>query len=591
MHRIDFGSSSVYSISLINQRFFVTLNRLFVTVVLKKLFFIGIFDVKTCRKYSGFSENGEKGEENMKKITAILLAICMLFSMMIGPVSVEAATPNVENAISWAKVTANDISHGYSWDGRWGPDYDCASFVYTAYRNAGFKIGTSGSTTYSMVNDFTAYGEFEWITNINFANANQLKRGDILLNQSDRTEIYIGNNQMVGAHHGTIVQWCSHSKSDGKTHRHGHYSLGEQQGDQGDEISVQGYSNSSNWQGVLRPKNSSNNDPQGTVDNLIGGVDCIKVFGWAYDWDDINTSIKVHVYIGGPAGSEGAEFHEITADANSSDLVSNGIPGNHRFGVVVPTKKVGDQEVYLYAINIGGGGNVEIGHGKVHIAASPVGTVDNVTGEKEHIKVFGWAYDWDNINTSIKVHVYIGGPAGSEGAEFHEITADASSPDLVNNGIPGNHRFATNVPTSKSGKQEVYLYAINIGDGSNVEIGHKTVEILSINALAKENKGTISEGDYHIVSTDAKIGMGFEDNNVQLRENSTDDTQIMHVTNLGDGFYKITSKQSGLSIDVENASSQEGTNLQLCNDNGTSAQKWIIKEAEDGYNYYIISVT
>lgn len=525
----------------------------------------------------------------MKKITAILLTICMILPMMISSVLVEAATPNAENAISWAIATANDNSHGYSWDGRWGPDYDCSSLVYTAYRNAGFKIGTSGSTTYSMVKDFTAYGEFEWITNINFANANQLKRGDILLNQSTHTEIYIGNNQMVGAHHGTVWQWCSHSNSDGKKHRHGHYSLGEQKGDQGDEISVQGYSNSSNWQGVLRPKYSSSNAPQGTVDNLIGGVDCIKVFGWAYDWDDINTSIKVHVYIGGAAGSEGAEFHEITADANSSDLVSNGIPGNHRFGVVVPTKKVGDQEVYLYAINIGGGGNVEIGHGKVHISASPVGTVDNVTGEKEHIKVFGWAYDWDNINTSIKVHVYIGGPAGSEGAELHEITADASSPDLVNNGIPGNHRFATNVQTSKSGKQEVYLYAINIGDGSNVEIGHKTVEILSINALAKENKGTISEGDYHIVSTDTKIGMGFEGNNVQLKENSTDDTQIMHVTNLGDGFYKITSKKSGLSIDVENASSQEGTNLQLCNDNGTSAQKWIIKEAEDGYNYYIIS--
>lgn len=195
-----------------------------------------------------------KGEKNMKKSASILLAICMVLSMMIGSVSVEAATPNVENAISWAIATANDNSHGYSWDGRWGPDYDCSSLVYTAYRNAGFKIGTSGSTTYSMVKDFTAYGEFEWITNINFANANQLKRGDILLNQSTHTEIYIGNNQMVGAHHGTIWQWCSHSNSDGKKHRHGHYSLGEQKGDQGDEISVQGYSNSSRWQGVLRPK-------------------------------------------------------------------------------------------------------------------------------------------------------------------------------------------------------------------------------------------------------------------------------------------------------------------------------------------------
>ena len=42
------------------QHLFVTLKRLFVTVVWKNFFFIGIFDVKIYRKTSDFGENREK---------------------------------------------------------------------------------------------------------------------------------------------------------------------------------------------------------------------------------------------------------------------------------------------------------------------------------------------------------------------------------------------------------------------------------------------------------------------------------------------------------------------------------------------------
>lgn len=53
-----------------------------------------------------------------------------------GATTVEAASSVVESAISWAIAIANDNSHGYSQSSRWGPDYDCSSFVISAFRSA-----------------------------------------------------------------------------------------------------------------------------------------------------------------------------------------------------------------------------------------------------------------------------------------------------------------------------------------------------------------------------------------------------------------------------------------------------------------------
>lgn len=166
--------------------------------------------------------------------------------------SVGAVDSRIENALQWAVNIANDNSHGYSWDGRWGPDYDCSSLVITAFKNSGFKVG-SATYTGNMRTVFEEAG-FTWIpkSQINLSSSSQLQRGDILLDESAHTEIYLGNGQNVGAHRGYKSQWCSHSDSDGKYHRHGHYSLGEQQGDQdGGEISVDTYYNYP-WDGVLR---------------------------------------------------------------------------------------------------------------------------------------------------------------------------------------------------------------------------------------------------------------------------------------------------------------------------------------------------
>lgn len=51
--------------------------------------------------------------------------------------------PSIQVAINWAIEIANDNTHGYSQEHRYGPDYDCSSFVAAALRQGGFDVPAS----------------------------------------------------------------------------------------------------------------------------------------------------------------------------------------------------------------------------------------------------------------------------------------------------------------------------------------------------------------------------------------------------------------------------------------------------------------
>lgn len=110
----------------------------------------------------------------------------------------------------------------------------------------------------------------------------------------------------------------------------------------------------------------------------------------------------------------------------------------------------------------------------------PQGCVDfvqsNATGK---ITVAGWAFDRDSLNSSLQIHVYVGGPAGS-GAPGYVVTANAYRPD-VNKAYPGvgnNHGFHSTISVSRRGYQTIYIYAINAGAGNtNPLLAAKNVNI------------------------------------------------------------------------------------------------------------------
>ena len=138
--------------------------------------------------------------------------------------SAGAGSSNI-NYVNWAIQIANDDSHGYSQDmyRRQGkPDYDCSSFVFYALKNAGYDVGNSPFSTYTMDGPLRKCG----FQKISISSESDLRPGDILW-RSEHTEIYIGNGKRVGAHSAN-----------------GHPEPGDQDGD---EVSVKDYNGGWYW--------------------------------------------------------------------------------------------------------------------------------------------------------------------------------------------------------------------------------------------------------------------------------------------------------------------------------------------------------
>jgi len=114
------------------------------------------------------------------------------------PITAQAALDSrVEKAIAWAVSIANDNSHGYSQSNRNGPDYDCSSFVSTAFKMGGFNV-SENCWTGNMQAAFENVGFKTYA-----AGSVTLQRGDILLrhdNVRQHTALCLGNNQYVAAH-------------------------------------------------------------------------------------------------------------------------------------------------------------------------------------------------------------------------------------------------------------------------------------------------------------------------------------------------------------------------------------------------------
>lgn len=141
----------------------------------------------------------------------------------------------IESATSWAIGIAKDQSHGYSQANRWGPNYDCSSFVISAYKHAGVPIDTTVVNYTGNLQNLKKYGFQDVTGKVSLSSGSGLQRGDILWyhisGTTGHTAIYIGNGQIVHAR--------GQSYGSSKT------------GDQGSEIAVTSYYRGS-WQHVYR---------------------------------------------------------------------------------------------------------------------------------------------------------------------------------------------------------------------------------------------------------------------------------------------------------------------------------------------------
>ena len=135
----------------------------------------------------------------IRKLAALLLAALLTAALPVTAFAKdgEDETPElderIEAALEWGLRIAADNSHGYSKYSRFGPNYDCSSFVSAALMHGGFDLSytsTCGMKEALEELGFTAYrkGEVE------------LRRGDILLNPWEHVEFYLGDGMCLAAH-------------------------------------------------------------------------------------------------------------------------------------------------------------------------------------------------------------------------------------------------------------------------------------------------------------------------------------------------------------------------------------------------------
>jgi len=105
-----------------------------------------------------------------------------------------------EDAVELALQMANDPRHGYDQTSRWGPDYDCSSFLSYVWQAVGVPVRDKGATyTGNMYPAFTAAGFRNVTGSINLKTGAGLKSGDVLLNTVHHTAMYIGGGKVVQA--------------------------------------------------------------------------------------------------------------------------------------------------------------------------------------------------------------------------------------------------------------------------------------------------------------------------------------------------------------------------------------------------------
>jgi peptidoglycan hydrolase-like protein with peptidoglycan-binding domain len=107
----------------------------------------------------------------------------------------------IDAAVALAVDIANDNSHGYSQQNRWGtPDYDCSSMMISVWQAVGVPVKDAGATfTGNMYAAFTSCGFVDVLTECNLSTCAGMRPGDVLLNHSNHTAMYIGNSELVHA--------------------------------------------------------------------------------------------------------------------------------------------------------------------------------------------------------------------------------------------------------------------------------------------------------------------------------------------------------------------------------------------------------
>lgn len=362
----------------------------------------------------------------MKRITfhffAIMLVVLAYIFFPLNPVQLYAwTTPTQADAVQWVKTQANNGT-GFNPDGIYG--YQCSDFA-TSYLN--WLI--SGNT--ALNSPYTTYNAYQY-WNLSYpAGWQKITNYDTFVPQPGDLLVFNGTANNPYGHVAVAIEGCTQTVAK----------VVEQDGSknwQGAHYNSYGYFTSYiSFVGVIRPAFSSpapqDNAPIGFLDGAVGGDGTVTVSGWARDADSSSTSLTVHVYIGGPAGSSDAEVYAITANISRPDVDKN---NNYGFYSTIKTSKRGNQPIYAYAINIGSSA------GNTMLTGSP----KTVTIAPERIDITSITLDQTNITLNKNSFITLLPIIVPDNATNKSITwtsSDTSIATVDNNGKVNAVNFGT----------------------------------------------------------------------------------------------------------------------------------------------------
>lgn len=108
---------------------------------------------------------------------------------------------------------------------------------------------------------------------------------------------------------------------------------------------------------------------------------------------------------------------------------------------------------------------------------NPEGNIDVCEGIEGALRVAGWAFDRDNLNQTIDIHIYYLDSSGNERffGGFHADSVRTDVNEVFH--IDGNHGFDKKIQTELVGNYVFNFYALNIGNGDNTFLGKRTATI------------------------------------------------------------------------------------------------------------------
>lgn len=208
--------------------------------------------------------------------------------------------------------------------------------------------------------------------------------------------------------------------------------------------------------------------PTGSIDAVSTGLGTVTIRGWALDRAKSATSTSVRVTVGGTvAGTVPAA--SARADVNRR----LGVRGNHGYSGSVVATKYGKQSVCVAALSLTRGKDVSLGCRTVTIGnPSPVGAFDSVTATPGTVAVRGWAFDPDTSSDASDVTITVGG------TRIATVRTDVARGDVNRvHRVTGSHGFAASLATVKTGAQSVCAVAVNVGTGTDKQLGCRTATI------------------------------------------------------------------------------------------------------------------